>query len=80
MAQINIEISIKIIKKIIKEKYGTQKEFCRQKNEHAGHLSTLLKNNDPKRPLTPKKILILEEKLSVPLGSILFPNQEINES
>lgn len=77
MHKLNYDKSRAIIKKIIKEKFGSQKNFCKLKNEHAGTLSTLLKGEHPIRKLSPTKIIELEEKLEVPLGSILFPEDDV---
>lgn len=80
MLKVDIDKSRILIKKLIKEKYGTQKSFCKQQKEHEGNLSKMLKGTDPIRRLSPTKIIELEEKLGVPVGSVLFPDYFTQEN
>lgn len=62
--------SIVIIKSLIKEKYGTQKNFCQQTKYSESSLSRYLKGE---RELNPTVIVTLEKLLQVAPGTILNP-------
>lgn len=66
---------INMIKQTILDKYGNQRNFCKQTGYSETKLSRILTTQ---RELNPTKIIELEKALKVQPGTILMPEQNAN--